>query len=278
MRQRAEIFAGEGDEVPAAPTPAPTAGVNPRALTRPMIEEALRAVDGNKTTLPAPWRRPQHPLEQDAPLRPLNTQPRKRKTPMPGLDIVGDVHGERDGLLSLLSRLGYNARQAFDHANDRRLVFVGDLVDGGPDSLGVSELVLDLCQRGRALCLMGNHELNLLEAIDGGKVRASTRPTYDDALVRPQRWAPVLAFFRTLPLALETDALRIVHAVWDAACLELLTPLLAGAGPAPDAAFGVVRWWGSPVREGGLLPRVARGAHPRERRRPPRHPAQGARG
>jgi hypothetical protein len=170
-----------------------------------------------------------------------------------GLDIIGDVHGEMDGLRALLARLGYDMEGGVGHPDDRRLVFVGDLVDGGPDSLGVAELVLQLCERERALCLMGNHEINLLESVDGGKVRASTRPTYDDVLARADRWAPVLSFFRRLPLAIETDALRIVHAVWDTECLAMLSPLLEGQGPSPPASFGVRRWWGSPVVDKGLL-------------------------
>lgn len=176
-----------------------------------------------------------------------------RQTTPASLDIIGDVHGELEGLLTLLDDLGYATDGDLSHPDDRRLLFVGDLVDGGPDSLGVAQLVLELCGRGRALCLMGNHEFNLLESIDGGRVRASTRPTLDDVEARPDPWAPVLAFFRTLPLAIETEALRVVHAVWDAECLGLLSPLLLGAGPRPPDAFGAIKWWGSPVADQGLI-------------------------
>ena len=76
------------------------------------------------------------------------------------LDIVGDVHGEIGGLLSLLEVLGYD--RDGNHPDGRRLVFVGDLTDRGPDSPGVVRLVSGLVESGRAQCVLGNHELNLL--------------------------------------------------------------------------------------------------------------------
>lgn len=64
------------------------------------------------------------------------------------LDIVGDIHGELDALLALLTRLGYAPDGT--HPDGRRLVFVGDLGDRGHDSPGVIELVWSLVQRGQA--------------------------------------------------------------------------------------------------------------------------------
>jgi len=55
------------------------------------------------------------------------------------LDVVGDVHGEIDGLEQLVAKLGYDADG--NHPGGRRLVFVGDLVDRGPDSPAVVEYV-----------------------------------------------------------------------------------------------------------------------------------------
>ena len=82
---------------------------------------------------------------------------------MKGRDIVGDVHGELSALLALLAELGYERRSgAWRAPEGRGLVFVGDLVDRGPDPLGVLRLVRDLEQAGIALCAMGNHEYNCL--------------------------------------------------------------------------------------------------------------------
>ena len=48
------------------------------------------------------------------------------------LDIIGDVHGEFEVLQALLHHLGYHEYGV--HPEGRKLVFVGDLCDRGPDS------------------------------------------------------------------------------------------------------------------------------------------------
>src|SRR5512136_2088276 len=75
------------------------------------------------------------------------------------VDIVGDVHGFIDPLSSLLRRLGYNDDGS--HPEHRRLVFLGDLTDRGPDSPAVVRLVKRLVANG-AKCVLGNHDFNLL--------------------------------------------------------------------------------------------------------------------
>ncbi|MBM4381406.1 MAG: metallophosphoesterase, partial [Deltaproteobacteria bacterium] len=80
---------------------------------------------------------------------------------LPGgpLDIIGDVHGEAEALLRLLARLGVDVGR---RRAARPLVFVGDLVDRGPDSVTVVEVVSRLQEAGLAHCVAGNHELNAL--------------------------------------------------------------------------------------------------------------------
>lgn len=73
---------------------------------------------------------------------------------------MGDVHGEIDALQALMAHLGYDGRGG--HAAGRRLVFVGDLTDRGPDSPAVVELVSDLLAADRAQCVLANHDLNIL--------------------------------------------------------------------------------------------------------------------
>ena len=52
------------------------------------------------------------------------------------IDVVGDVHGEIEALRTLLTRLRYGPDGS--HSDGRRLVFVGDLTDRGPDSPALS--------------------------------------------------------------------------------------------------------------------------------------------
>src|SRR3546814_16802296 len=76
------------------------------------------------------------------------------------LDIIGDIHGELTSLLTLLVHLGYNSQG--QHPENRKLVFVGDLCDRGPDSVGVIQLVRHLVKQNHAWAILGHHEINLL--------------------------------------------------------------------------------------------------------------------
>ncbi|NKZ04434.1 polynucleotide kinase-phosphatase [Actinomadura latina] len=95
-------------------------------------------------------------------------------------DIVGDVHGCRAELEDLLGGLGYEIERdaqgravGADHPGGRTAVFVGDLVDRGPDSPGVLRLVMGMVAAGDALCVSGNHEAKLVRALRGRKVRVT---------------------------------------------------------------------------------------------------------
>lgn len=144
------------------------------------------------------------------------------------LDIVGDIHGEIDALRDLLDHLGYDA--IGQHPDGRRMIFLGDLTDRGSDSPAVVDVVARLDDAGRAQCVLGNHDLNILLgdrkhdnhwffgeewALDGSDEPTRAVLADDDTRRR------VLDFFRTLPLALEREGLRVVHACWDDAMVEL---------------------------------------------------------
>ncbi|RBM20669.1 polynucleotide kinase-phosphatase [Streptomyces sp. PT12] len=94
-------------------------------------------------------------------------------------DLIGDVHGCRAELETLLTeRLGWvisrdEAGRAVgaSHPEGRTAVFVGDLVDRGPDSPGVLRLVMGMVADGTALCVSGNHENKLARHLRGRVVR-----------------------------------------------------------------------------------------------------------
>ncbi len=95
-------------------------------------------------------------------------------------DIVGDVHGCRAELELLLAGLGYDLERdgagrpvGARHPAGRRAVFVGDLVDRGPDTPGVLRLVMNMVAAGSAFCVAGNHEAKLLKALRGKNVKRS---------------------------------------------------------------------------------------------------------
>ena len=142
------------------------------------------------------------------------------------LDIIGDVHGHFDALTELLDHLGY--RDNGSHPAGRRLVFVGDLADRGPDSPAVFAWVMAACAAGRAHMVLGNHEANLLtgEAKDGSGWFFAERSERDGRNYAPWQTLPagehgrILDFLAQQPLLLERSDLRIVHAAWQDKAVE----------------------------------------------------------
>jgi protein phosphatase len=94
-------------------------------------------------------------------------------------DVIGDVHGCRAELEQLLDKLGYAidrdgaGRPVGARHPTRRAIFLGDLVDRGPDTPGVLRLVMSMVAEGAAFCVPGNHEAKLLKALRGKNVKRS---------------------------------------------------------------------------------------------------------
>ncbi|MFI5658969.1 polynucleotide kinase-phosphatase [Streptomyces sp. NPDC051684] len=83
-------------------------------------------------------------------------------------DIIGDIHGCANELEALLGKLGFVDGA---HPEGRTAVFVGDLVDRGPDTPGVLRRVMGMVKAGTALCVPGNHENKLGRWLKGRNVR-----------------------------------------------------------------------------------------------------------
>ncbi|MEL7542537.1 MAG: metallophosphoesterase [Pseudomonadota bacterium] len=93
-------------------------------------------------------------------------------------DVIGDVHGCADELLTLLETLGYcrpntAVLAGFFHPDGRQAIFVGDLTDRGPRSADVCRIVMDFCARGAGAMVLGNHDAKLARWIAGNNVRIS---------------------------------------------------------------------------------------------------------
>ena len=152
---------------------------------------------------------------------PLWTDRRHESGPF---DIIGDVHGCVGELRELLKRLGYVVtadNPLLAHPQGRRLIFVGDLVDRGPDSVGVLELIRPLVGSGRAFCVAGNHDEKFLKYLRGKEVRINhglqTTVAQVNALppeVRPRFEADSRAFLDSLVshYVLDGGKLVVAHA------------------------------------------------------------------
>lgn len=96
-------------------------------------------------------------------------------------DIIGDIHGCYDETIELIEKLGYKIKQVPDngknygveitHPENRKLIFLGDLVDRGPNSPAVLKLVMSSVQSGVAYCVPGNHDLKLQKKLNGKNVK-----------------------------------------------------------------------------------------------------------
>jgi protein phosphatase len=137
-------------------------------------------------------------------------------------DAVGDVHGCRAELADLLTLLGYELTRdelgrpvGASHPAGRRVVFLGDLVDRGPDTPGVLRLAMGMVTSGDALAVAGNHEDKLLRALRGRQVRVShgLETSLEQLATEPEEFrASVLAFLDGLVSHYVLDAGRLVVA------------------------------------------------------------------
>lgn len=141
--------------------------------------------------------------------------------------IVGDVHGCASELTALLARVGFTTGD--------RLVFVGDLIARGPDSLGV----LDLARSTGALIVRGNHEQRLLDWLDARERWLRGEAPAAQAIgkmhgdlgrsLRPVDWT-LLQTSKT-SIDLPEHGLRVVHAGLD--------PSVAFERQAPDTLMRI---------------------------------------
>jgi protein phosphatase len=92
-----------------------------------------------------------------------------RKDETGPFDIIGDVHGCCDELEELMAQLGYSSEGRHALGN-RKLIFVGDLVDRGPRVLDTIRTVQRMVSAGNALCVPGNHDEKLMRWLKGHKV------------------------------------------------------------------------------------------------------------
>lgn len=115
--------------------------------------------------------------------------------------VIGDVHGCFDELRSLLDQL------AFDPSQDQ-LIFIGDLVNRGPDSVKTLEYVISLKDSAKAI--LGNHDLSLLAA-SVGAIKPKPTETYLQVLQHDNK-DHLLAWLRQLPLMLRVGNTVVTHA------------------------------------------------------------------
>lgn len=119
---------------------------------------------------------------------------------------IGDLQGCAHEAQLLLDQIHADAQ------GDAGILFVGDLINRGPDSLGALRRVraLQEASGGRVEALLGNHDLHLL-AVAAGAQAVSPSDTLDAILAAPDR-DELIAWLRQRPLALMSGRCLLVHA------------------------------------------------------------------
>lgn len=149
-----------------------------------------------------------------------------------GFDVIGDVHGHADKLAALLDQMGYT-RNAGAWAHPRRqAVFVGDLIDNGPQQVATVDIVRKMEAAGSALVAMGNHEFNAIAWHRGWRERSKKnreqhKAFLDEVVDGSPLHDEVVAWFTRLPLWFDLGGLRVIHACWDQWSMSVLSPHLA---------------------------------------------------
>jgi len=146
---------------------------------------------------------------------------------MSGIDIIGDVHGHASKLEDRLRSLGYTldaVTGAYRH-DQRSAVFVGDLIDRGPEQLRVLQIVKAMVESGSAQMVLGNHEFNAIaygtehperpgEFLRAHNEKNNRQHAAFLAQLTAGQQRHYLEWFMTLPLWLDLGGVRVVHACW----------------------------------------------------------------
>jgi|ERR1700733_10176155 len=163
-------------------------------------------------------------------------------------DVIGDVHGHADALRRLLIKLGYTEIDGVFRHDTRKVIFVGDFVDRGPNQKEVLRIARGMCRSGTASAVLGNHEFNAIGWSipdgQGGFLRKHSEKNahQHEAFLKQLgegslEYKDAIAWFQQLPVWLEFPGLRIVHACWHEASRRNLKPYLDGRHCFTDAGL-----------------------------------------
>lgn len=164
----------------------------------------------------------------------------KGETTIKKYDIIPDIHADIDRLTTTLRSLDYELSNGiWQHPEGRTAAFLGDFIDTGRRNREVIELVRAMVDAGNAVAVMGNHELNALHFHAKGENWLNEADGYmrahvpknikqhqtflDEFPVGSAEADAVLSWFMTLPLFLDLGDIRLVHACWNQADIDLIS-------------------------------------------------------
>ncbi|PPK50053.1 metallophosphoesterase [Marinobacter persicus] len=154
-------------------------------------------------------------------------------------DLIGDIHGHAAELKALLTKMGYREIDGVWQHAERKVIFLGDFVDRGPEQVETVSIARNMVENGQALAVMGNHEFNAvawaLEDPDNpgeylrphtDKNRGQHQAFLEQVGEGSELHQSFIEWFKMLPVYLDLPELRVVHACWDPAFVKRIEPYL----------------------------------------------------
>ncbi|MBQ0757080.1 MAG: metallophosphoesterase [Amphritea sp.] len=189
-----------------------------------------------------------------------------------GYDLIGDVHGCALSLELLLKKMGYSRKAGVYQHPQRQAVFLGDIVDRGPRIREALHIVREMVEGGHAQIVMGNHEFNYLSYLTPGRpdsgmeyLRTHNRrhsrilnETLEQFVNHPQDQKDFLQWFMEMPLFLDYEQFRVVHACWSQTHIDQFVKA-QGGNQIDDDYLHRSAHYGTPEWE--TMDRLLRGTH-----------------
>lgn len=142
-------------------------------------------------------------------------------------DLIGDIHGYATELKALLTKMNYQEIDGVWQHPERKVIFLGDFVDKGPEQVEVVRIAKAMVESDNAQAVMGNHEYNAVlwateQAQSPGdylrthipKNRNQHREFLEQVIEGSELHLEFVEWFKKLPLYLDMEGLRVVHACW----------------------------------------------------------------
>lgn len=149
-------------------------------------------------------------------------------------DLIGDIHGYASELKALLTKMDYRVIDGVWQHSERKVIFLGDFVDRGPEQVETVQIARSMVENGHALAIMGNHEFNAVAWATpdphnpGDHLRSHTDKNLKQHIAFLEQVGEgselhhsTLEWFKTLPLYLDLPEFRVVHACWHPKYLKI---------------------------------------------------------
>ncbi|WP_338924985.1 metallophosphoesterase (plasmid) [Pseudomonas silesiensis] len=175
-------------------------------------------------------------------------------------DVIGDIHGHAQKLKLLLEQMGYTDTAGVYSHPTRKALYLGDFIDRGPEQVETVRVVRAMVEAGTAEAVMGNHELNAVAFATPDPDRpgeylrkhtARNRHPHHEFLRQvgegSAEYLDMIAWFKTLPVYLDKEGIRAIHACWHPQYIINVQPYLNADKTLKESAWPLIAHRGTPA-------------------------------